>query len=134
MRKFWIFMAILFVIVLIIAVGCAVSDSFKTTFGSTMIGMFGTVAVTVGDWWTSINANPVYQQWHMLIWFIGGIIGTVIFTKLLWPRRPRLFQPKTTLTQTYQHAVEKGLPTSISEPVPENIAKPKPKEEEAVAK
>jgi len=138
MRKFWIFMAILFAIVFGIAIACAVSDAFKVWFGASMFTIFGQTVVTIGDWWTNISLHPLYQQWHMLIWFAGGVIGTVIFAKILWPRRPKLFQPKAVAPQDYQHVMEPSLPQSIVEPVPQNIAKPKPavpvetKQEEAV--
>jgi len=128
-------MGILFVIVLIIAIGCAVSDAFKVWFVGGMIYIFGQGAITVGDAWANVTANPVYQQWHMLIWFIGGVVGTVIFTKILWPRRGRLLQPKASVEKDYQHTIETKLPAAINEPIPENIPKqePEPKTEEAVA-
>jgi len=137
MRKFWIFMAILFAVVFIIALACAVSpDWFRPLFVSGAISAFGTVAITINDTWTGIAANPVYQQWHMLIWFIGGIIGTIIFTKVLWPRRPR-WKAAPSIPVIHQHRIETDLPHSVSEPVPETVAKTKPKEEvkaeEAVA-
>lgn len=139
MRKVWIFMGILFIIIFGVALGCALSpDIFRPWLVASMASIFGTAAITVNDTWTNISADPVYQQWHMLIWFAGGIIGTIIFTKILWPRRPRLFQPKQVITKDYQHEVEPKLPQTIVEAVPENIAKPastaEPQKEEAVAK
>lgn len=131
MSKFWIFMGILFTIVLLVAVGCAVSDPFKLWFVDGTIFLFGGAAITVIDVWTGISANPIYQQWHMLIWFIGGIVGTVIFTKILWPRRSRLQQKQVT-PQSYQHTMQPSTPQSVSEPVPQNIAKPEPEKEESV--
>jgi len=130
MRKFWIFMGILFAIVFGIAIGCAVSDPFKVWFSDSMIYVFGTTALTVGGWWTAISANPVYQQWHMLIWFAGGIIGTVIFTKILWPRRP--WQTKQVTQQDYQHTMSPSIPQSTVEAVPQNIVKAETKKEESV--
>jgi hypothetical protein len=96
MRKFWVILGIIFVIVLAVAVGCAVSDSFKLWFSDGMLYVFGVGWIFINDKWIIISANPIYQQFHMLIWFIGGIIGTVIFTKILWPKRPKLLQKTTT--------------------------------------
>jgi len=102
-RKFWIFMLVIFFIVLGFAVACAASDNFKIWFSGTVLGVSGQIGQTIAGWWTSISATPLYQQWHMLIWFAGGVIGTVIVIKA-WSRRPHIL-PKTkaaTSTSEYQ--------------------------------
>jgi len=129
MRKFWVFMGIMFAIVLTIALLCAWSDEIKAWFAEAAIYIFGGIAVTVGGWAAEISANPVYQQWHMLIWFIGGIIGTVIFTKILWPR---LHQTKQVTQQEYQHTMSPSIPQSTVEAVPQNIAKAETEKKESV--
>jgi hypothetical protein len=132
MRKFWIFMGILFLIVFGITMGCAVSEPFKIWFSGGIIYVFGEAGKIATDQWTGIMATPWYLQWHPLIWVGATIIGAVIFVKALWPRT-RWGKAKETAPQSeYQHKIEQSLPPSISEPLPENIAKAKPKQEEAV--
>jgi len=90
MRKFWIFMGILFAIVFGIAIGCAVSDPFKLWFTGGVIYIFGEAGKTTTRYWDGLMATPFYVQWHPLIWIGITAIGAVIFVKALWPRRPKL--------------------------------------------
>lgn len=133
MRKFWIFLLVIFLIVFGLAVGCAVSDSFKLWFTDFLLGVSGKTGQAIATWWVGVVANPIYQQWHMLIWFAGGVIGTVIFAKVLWPRAPAVLHKKEALAApAYQHSPTPSLPQSNVEPMPQatTTPEPEPKQEE----
>jgi len=110
-------MGIMFAIVLTIALLCAWSDEIKAWFAEAAIYVFGGIAVTVGGWAAEISVNPVYQQWHMLIWFIGGIIGTVIFTKILWPRLHQTKQVTSSLKDKIDLQREPAEPEQAPAPM-----------------
>jgi predicted membrane protein len=97
MRKFWIFMGILFLIVFGIAIACAIwHDSFRPWFIDSIGYIFGETGKTFTGWWTGIMETPFYLQWHPLIWVSATIIVIVVAVKAVWPRRPRLFQKTAT--------------------------------------
>ena len=90
MSKTWIFLGIVFGIILVIAIGCAVQpNGFGLWFHNTMLGILGQTWVSISSWWAGVQANPVYMQWHMLIWFVGGVLFTIVWAKVLWSRLPK---------------------------------------------
>lgn len=130
MRKFYLFLGILFVIVFGIAIGCAVSDPFKGWFVNSIVYVFGESGKTFTNMWSGVMATPFYLTWHPLIWIGATIIGVVIFVKALWPRLHG--ETKQVTQQDYQHGMSPSIPQSTVEPVPQSIPKAEPKKEEAV--
>ena len=137
MRKLWIFMGFLFLIILGLAIGCAVSYDFRDWVVGGFLSLTGATGQYVLNWWSGVAANPFYQQWHMLIWFAGGVVGTVIFAKILWPRRPGVMK-KVPALGTKSVAIreeprdivlsESATPTKTKpeEPAKKEVAEPEP--------
>src|SRR5271157_1562292 len=71
-----VLMAFIFLIVALLykPLGDAVSNGLAQATGGASNGIAST--------WSQIASNPTYQQFHMLIWFIGGIVFTGLVLSL----------------------------------------------------
>lgn len=127
MRKLWIFLIIIAVIVLIPVIGCAVSpDGFRPWFIESVSAVGNRIKEGFSSVWATARANPVYQQYHPLIWAVIWIPATLIFVYILWPKRPAIIpktktpqlQPMTTPTPQATYAPPPTSTTPTPEPTP----------------
>jgi len=99
MRKLYIFLFIVLVIALIISGAANAYPDFADLLKNGFIAITGQAGEIIVVAWTNISTNPIYQQWHMLIWLVAG--GVLMFTAMkAWAKRPAILQKSSTLSTT----------------------------------
>lgn len=129
-RIFWILLLCLIVFLIVYGV----VPSVNAAVNATAMKYGGDIYITLSGFAASVAANSIYQQYHALIWLVGGVILTVSVIKL-WSRRPKIFGKKTQESQAYQHEMQSSLPQTTPEQVTQPITEPKKEavKEEVVA-
>lgn len=101
MRKlFWI----LLIAVILFLVAYGVYDPLKATVNDLALSWGGQAAVGLSAFWSGVSANPIYQQYHMVLWLVAGGILVYAVPKL-WKKRPAIMrkaQPQVTPAKEYQ--------------------------------
>lgn len=68
----------IFAILLLALIGFLLAIAFYPPLKDAVVSAFytygGGTAQALGGWWGGIVANPLYQQYHVLIWFVGGMV------------------------------------------------------------
>lgn len=76
----------IFAILLLALIGFLLAIAFYPPLKDAVVSAFytygGGTAQAIGGWWGGIIVNPLYQQYHVLIWFVGGMVTTVAFIML----------------------------------------------------
>ena len=114
-RIFWIFLIGL--VAFLIAV--AVYDPLKQAVVAGLTQFGGGTYVALSGWWGGVAASPIYQQWHMLIWFAGGIVVAFAVHQLYTKNKIPLVHRTVQTAPVYQNAPTYATPQPIpSQPVP----------------
>ena len=124
MRKIWIL--VIAVIVFLGAYG--VFPQVRNTVNNAAFAAGGTVATSFSGFWNTVSASPIYQQYHMLIWFVGGIVFLYAFQRLLMPRIPTF---KKKAAEVYKPMgppaapiVSSYTPTTTANPTAQTVVTP----------
>jgi hypothetical protein len=83
----------------------------------------GGAAQAIGATWAGISVSPLYQQFHVLIWFVGGIVFTASILLLRKKNKIPGFhispaQPQQVAMQGPQTVVIREVPVPTSTPQP----------------
>ncbi len=89
-RKIWLIPIVIIVFLIIVAFVPQVREPIVAWFAQNAPGAYAWAAGV----WGGVVANPVYQQFHVLIWFVGGAVFVVGIYELYVHDKIPLVHPK----------------------------------------
>lgn len=94
----------------------------KPAIDGFVLSVGGSVAEALYGFAGTVALNPIYQQYHPLIWLIAGAVGFIALHQL-WQRRPAMLQrSKIAQVKTMnmsREPAEPEPPQKTEEPIPE---------------
>ena len=111
-RLFWI-LILVFVVALIVY---GVYPPAKALVDATLLDVGGQLGAAILSFWMGVYANPVYQQYHMLFWFVGGCVFMYAAVNLLAKRPTWMWNKQAAAAVTYQNQPIAQAPTVIQPP------------------
>lgn len=96
LQKRWL---LLIAIVVVLALIALVDEIRDPVLGALRAGGGQTWAALEAGW-TSIASTPMYQSYHMLIWFAGGCVVTYGIVRLYTKSKIPFLKPKDASQQT----------------------------------
>lgn len=92
-KKAILWLLVIFFIAFLIAI--AAYDPLRVAVGNALAGAGGSTYAALASTWAGISSNPIYQQYHVFIWLVGGLFLAFAVHQLHNANKIPLFHVKT---------------------------------------